>query len=78
MNKNSSPTYRSSLRSPNWIYTPSAAKQWLERTKQYQCEVTEPYCNVKSKVLNLEGLTITEISLTRSKVEDLEIAERLE
>jgi hypothetical protein len=78
MNKNSSPTYRSSLRSPNWIYTPSTTKQWLERTKQYQFEVSEPYCNIKSKVSNLEGLTITEISLTRSKVEDLEIAERLE
>jgi hypothetical protein len=78
MNKNSSPTYRSSLRSPNWIYTPSTEKQWLKRTKQYHLEVSEPYCNIKSKVSNLEGLTITEISLTRSKVEDLVTAERLE
>ena len=78
MNKNSSPTYRSSLRSPNWIYTPRTSKQWLKRAQQYQVEVSEPYCNTKSKVIDLESLTVTEVSLFVSKVENLETAEKLE
>ena len=50
---------------------------WLDRLIWYKAEVKEPYSNPRSKVDQLESLTATEISLYKSKVENLETAEKI-
>jgi hypothetical protein len=77
MNKNSNPTYRPNFKSPNWIYNPKTAQQWLKRDKEYQLDITDPH-NSWNKCTDVEGLTAKEISLYSSKVENLEATEQLE
>ena len=77
MNKNSNPTYRGVFNSPHWIYQYSSHQAWLDRLIQYEAEVKEPYTNPRSKVDQVEDITAFELSFYKSKVENLETAEKI-
>jgi hypothetical protein len=75
MNKNSNPTWKSRV--------PYKDKTWaalVKRSNRYNLEnsVTGIYNYSLNKCIDVEGLTGNEISLYLSKVEDFEVAEKLE
>ena len=77
MNKNNNPTFRGVFNSPHWIHQYSSPQAWLDRLKQYEEEVKEPYTNPRSKADQVEELTAIELSLYKYKVESWETAENI-